>query len=147
MGQDEVRDRILRTCEWVAVIILVGAGCFLGGSNYGWDRAVEGMTAHSDTVTKVVPMWKDRPEPAKTARLGYVAVPSVYFLTDTINVVETAEIRVHDTIPKYVYLPREQKYYEEDEGRLRMWISGYDPQLDRYEFDKRPGRLRTFHCQ
>jgi hypothetical protein len=36
-----------------------------------------------------------------------------------------------------VYLPREQKYYEENDGRLRLWVSGYDPRLDRWELDER----------
>lgn len=134
MGQEEVKGRILRTCEWIAAIILVGAGCFLGGSNYGWNRAYEGITAKRDTVTKVVTMWKDRPEPLKTTALGYLRVPVVYFIGDTIE--QEKPVFLHDTTVKYVFLEREQKYYEEDEGRLRLWVSGYQPNLDRWELDR-----------
>ena len=85
-----------------------------------------------DTTVKVVTVYKDFPQPVKTADLGYVSVPSYKFLSDTI----TREIAVflHDTT--VVYLPRERKYYEEENGSLRLWVSGYDPRLDKYELDK-----------
>lgn len=35
-----------------------------------------------------------------------------------------------------VYLPIAQKYYECLDGRLRLWVSGYQPQLDKWELDE-----------
>lgn len=84
-----------------------------------------------DTVTKVVAVYKDFPNPQKEAFSGYLGVPLYKFITDTIRAVET--VYSHDTT--VVYLPREQKYYSEADGKLRLWISGYEPRLDRYELD------------
>ena len=94
---------------------------------------VEEGTSKRDTVDKIVPVFKDFPQPLKTVSLGYVSVPRYKFLTDTLRSVETEYLPVHDTT--LIYLPREQRYYSEEEGRLRMWVSGYDPKVDRYEID------------
>lgn len=123
-----------RATEWVLVFLLL-AVCWFGGDRYGRARAIEEAEMRRDTVTKIVPVWKDDPQPAKTALVGHVAVPVYKFISDTIECVKTAEIVLHDTT--VVYLPREQKYYEEDEGRLRLWVSGYEPRLDRWELDRR----------
>ncbi len=110
---------------------------FAAGYHVAISRQVESV---SDTVTKVVPMWKESPQPAKTSLAGYISVPWYKFLPDT---VERAGItpsaldsigQPADSIPE-VYLPREQKYYAEADGRLRIWVSGFDPNLDRWEFD------------
>ena len=123
-----------RAAEWILAALLL-AVCWFGGDHHGRRVAFAEAESRTDTVTKVVTMWKEAPQPAKTALLGYVPVPSYKFLTDTIERVKTAEIVIHDTT--VVYLPREQKYYEENEGRLRLWVSGYDPRLDRWELDER----------
>lgn len=120
---------------WLAIIAAGFLAGFIGGYNvavYQQKKAVH----ERDTVTKVVPAWKDFPDPVKTAQIGLIAVPLYRFIPEKGTVVETAF--VHDTTEKikYVYLPREQKYYVEDEGRLRLWVSGYDPSLDRWELDR-----------
>ena len=86
-----------------------------------------------DTVTKYVPMWKDFPQPTKTVQVGSIAVPKYLFLSDSVD--RLVPYAVHDTTTQYVYLPREQKYYEEADGHLRLWVSGYEPRLDRWEAD------------
>lgn len=86
-----------------------------------------------DTVTKVVTMWKDFPQPVKTASAGFVAIPSYKFFTDTLT--REVVIIAPDT-SAIVYVPREQRYYEEAEGTLRLWVSGVDPTLDRWELDQ-----------
>lgn len=91
----------------------------------------EAGTSKRDTVDKIVPIFKDFPQPLKTASIGFVSIPKYKFITDTLR--ETAYIDIHDTT--FVYLPREQRYYAEEEGRLRLWVSGYDPKVDRYEID------------
>lgn len=116
----------------VAVALALLALSFWGGIRYAESRPQEVVR---DTVTKVVTLWKEAPQPAKTSLFGYVPVPAYKFISDTVESVKTAEIVRHDTT--VVYLPREQKYYEENEGRLRLWVSGYDPRLDRWELDER----------
>lgn len=123
--------KILRTVEWVLAILLLA----LPVVTFHWGRSTampgEGETAR-DTIIKKVSVYKDFPDPVKTASAGFVPIPSYRFFSDTI----TREIAtvLHET--DTVWLPREQKYYEEDEGRLRLWVSGFDPQLDRWELDR-----------
>lgn len=123
--------KLLRGCEWVLIPALILLSVFYGGMRWGEKKALDGMVAKRDTVTKIVSVYKNFPEPQKTALVGYFAVPRYKFLTDTLKSVET--LVLHDTT--LVYLPREQRYYEEDSARVRIWISGYEPRLDRYEFD------------
>lgn len=52
---------------------------------------------------------------------------------DTVRERELVPYAVHDT----VYVPIVQRYYEELDGRLRLWISGWQPTLDRFELDER----------
>ena len=112
--------------------IAICALSWFAGSIYGRRAAFVDTTTQSDTVVKVVTVYKDFPDPVKTSSAGFVRIPKYIFLSDTVGV----PVQVPGpTDTQYVYLPREQKYYEEEEGRLRMWVSGYDPRLDRYEWD------------
>lgn len=86
----------------------------------------------TDTVTKVVTRYKDFPDPVKTAKAGFVRIPAYRFISDTVT--QERNLIVHDTTA--IYITREQKYYEEADGALRLWISGVDPRLDRYEWDQ-----------
>lgn len=124
----------VRKYEWVLIpLILVVVGSFFGGSYYGERKTLSSLDSKCDTTVKVVTVYKDFPKPAETALAGFVSVPAYKFITDTVTFVKWAEIAipVHDTT--VVYLPREQKYYEEEEGRVKVWVSGYEPRLDRYE--------------
>lgn len=121
----------IRKYEWVAIPLVLVVVSFLGGSRYGQKKVLASIESKSDTIVRVVPVYKDFPQPQKTAILGYLSVPKYKFLTDTINTVES--LVLHDTT--VVYLPREQKYYSEADGALRLWVSGYEPRLDRYEVD------------
>lgn len=125
---------LLRKCEWIIVPLVLIAAAWFSGDYYGRKKVIDSYESKTDTVTKVVTVYKDFPQPQKTASVGFVSVPAYKFLTDTVSTVEWAEIAVHDTT--VVYLPREQKYYAEEDGKLRLWVSGYDPRLDRYELDK-----------
>ena len=103
-----------------------------------------------DTTKKVVTVYKDFPDPVKSVSAGMIAVPRYLFYTETdtkyvyqsrdmqslfpVNLQSLNFTHQVNAMP-FVYLPREQKYYEEQEGRLRLWVSGYQPQLDRYEWD------------
>ena len=130
----------LRKFEWIIPVVLI-IGAFFGGSYCGQKKVLASIDERCDTITKVVSFYKDFPEPAKTAQIGLIKVPSYQFITETEIVVEKDYL--HDTIPQYIYLPREQKYYEEADGKLRLWISGYDPILDRYEFDQPTTTITT----
>ncbi len=124
---------ILRTAEWVLALLLL----VLPVITFHWGRATampgEGETAR-DTTVRIVTKYKDFPDPVKTAKVGYIAVPKYLFLTDSVD--RPVPYAVHDTTTQHVYLPREQKYFEEEDGRLRLWVSGYDPRLDRWELDR-----------
>lgn len=123
----------IRKYEWVAIPLVLVVASFLGGSYYGQRKVLASITEHRDTVIKIATIYKDFPQPQKTALSGFIGIPRYKFLTDTLKSVET--LVLHDTT--VVYLPREEKYYEEADGRLRIWVSGYEPRLDRYELDER----------
>ncbi|MBQ6958138.1 MAG: hypothetical protein IJP77_06235 [Bacteroidales bacterium] len=126
----KIREAI-RSSEWVIIPLLLIVASFFAGDYYGQKKVESSIVAHTDTVVRVVPVYKDFPQPQKTVISGFIPIPRCVFLTDTVKTVET--LVLHDTT--YVYLPREQQYYVEADGKLRIWISGYDPRLDRYEFD------------
>ena len=130
----KARDAI-RAAEWVLLPLLLIVGSFYAGRYVGVVQAAETGVAKTDTVVRIVTQYKEFPQPAKTALAGFVPVPRYMFLTDTVTVVQSAQTAAQDTTP--VYLPREQQYYEEADGKLRIWISGYDPRLDRWEMDER----------
>ena len=123
---------IIRKSEWVLIPLILVAAAFFGGSHYGARLTEQRILASRDTVTRVVTVYKDFPQPQKAAIFGTLAVPRYKFLSDTVKAVET--LVLHDTA--FIYLPREQKYYEEDSARVRIWVSGYEPRLDRYEVDR-----------
>lgn len=123
-----VKDYIAIGC--IALSLLVCS--FILGRATAPKSIVEGEKT-VDTVTKYVPMWKDFPQPTKTVQMGSIAVPKYLFLADSVD--RLVPYAVHDTTTQYVYLPREQKYYEEADGHLRLWVSGYEPRLDRWEAD------------
>lgn len=111
----------------VATILIVAA--FAVGRITAPPPVIE---SSADTVTKIVTRYKDFPDPVKTAAAGFVKIPDYRFITDTVTN-EVLKI-VHDETD--IYLPREQKYYEEADGALRVWVSGVDPRLDRWEWDQ-----------
>ena len=124
----------LRKCEPLVVPAVLILAAWFSGDWYGQRKVRESLVSTTDTVVRVVTVYKDFPQPKETALAGFIAVPSYKFITDTVTCVEWAEIAVHDTT--VVYLPKEQRYYEEEDGTLRLWVSGYEPSLDRYELDK-----------
>lgn len=123
----------IRAAEWVLLPLLLIVGSFYAGRYVGRVQAVGTMVAKTDTVVRIVTQYKDFPQPAQTALAGFIPVPRYIFLADTVTVVEPTQPAVQDTTP--VYLPRQQNYYEEEAGKLRLWVSGYQPCLDRYEVD------------
>lgn len=125
----------MKAVNWLAIWCIAAAlmvCAFFFGRTTALKSIAEGEKT-VDTVTKYVPMWKDFPQPTKTVQMGSIAVPKYLFLADSVD--RLVPYAVHDTTTQYVYLPREQKYYEEADGHLRLWVSGYEPRLDRWEAD------------
>lgn len=88
----------------------------------------------SDTTYIHKTTYVDRPVEKSSLMNGYIPTVRFFVLSDT----TFTETVVRDT----VYLPREVKYYEEEDGRLRLWVSGYSPALDRYELDNQTAVVR-----
>lgn len=58
-----------------------------------------------------------------------ISIPERLFYTDTIK---TEPILIHDTLR----IPIHSYYYEQLNGRLRIWASGYNVSLDKWELDE-----------
>lgn len=114
------------------VFIAVMAAAFFAGGFAASNKAHKGGN-NRPTDTLVVYKTKVVSEPQfKTQEL----VRWAFFTeerTDTVKERQLVPYAVHDTI----YVPIVQRYYEELDGRLRLWISGYRPTLDRFELDER----------
>lgn len=123
------KENKFRAAEWILAFVMM-LGCFFYGDYVG-KNSVEAQIPDviRDTTVRIVTVYKNFPNPVKTVTAGLIAVPRYLFWTDT------TEVQVPGPT-EYVYLPSEQKYYEEEEGSLRIWISGYQPNLDRYEMDR-----------
>ena len=129
----------MKAVNWLAVWCIAAAlmACsFIFGRATALKSIADGEKT-VDTVKKVVPVWRDFPDPVKTVSAGFVALPAYRFLTDTVD------RDVNHFVPVYlkdssdtVFLPREQRFYSEDGGRLRLWVSGVEPSLDRWELDR-----------
>lgn len=125
-----VKERI-RKYEWVIIPAVLIVAAWFSGDYHGQQKILASLESKTDTVVKVVTVYKDFPKPKETARIGFISVPAYRFFTDTVTMEAITVVR--DTT--VIYLPREQAYYEEEDGALRLWVSGYEPRLDRYELD------------
>ncbi len=140
MDEDR-RKAIWRSVEWILALLILFPLTFFIGDRYGRLHALDDVQSKTDTVTIIKTQFKDFPEPTKTVAAGMIAVPKYLFLVDSVD--RPVPVFIPDTTGKaedssgLVYLPREQKYYEEADGQLRMWVSGYQPRLDRWEADFR----------
>ena len=131
----EERNKLVRCVEWILAIFVLTLAFYAGDRFERW--RIGPMESSVDTVYRTVTVYKDFPYPVKTVSAGFVALPAYRFLTDTVN------RDVNHFVPVYlkdssdtVLIQREQKYYSEDGGRLRLWVSGVDPRLDRWELDR-----------
>lgn len=121
--------------KYVLLCVVLICASFFSGLFFERNKILSGLVSKVDTVTIKVPVYKDFPDPVSTAMVGKLAVPKYIFFSDTTEI-EVPVAVPGETDTQYVYLPKEQKYYEEDEGRLRLWVSGYQPMLDRFELDR-----------
>lgn len=106
---------------------------FVGGLRLGRRTATPLQSRDTVFVTKTV--YEENPTPsAITLKRWDITVPKIYFSTDTLTLVDTLSIPaiIHDTL----YTPIREYYYEQLDGRLRLWIDGYDVNLNRWELDE-----------
>lgn len=111
-------------------VLLCCAACYLSGLRRGKRSPQGGVNGKADTV--VIYRTHSATAPAFQAQTFQRWAFFTEERTDTVTVREPVPYAVHDT----VYVPIVQRYYEELDGRLRLWISGYQPTLDRYELDE-----------
>lgn len=94
-----------------------------------------GPEAKADTVYRYRTVYRDGPSSAKTWSEGSIQVPVFCTIRETDTVYLERLNTIHDTC--YVILEKTHEYYNLEDGRLRVWISGVQPSLDRYEVDFR----------
>ena len=109
------------------VLALIAAALFIGRR---WGRSIAISAIETKVDTLIIYKTKSEISPLfeQSTAIGYkgLSVPQFVWVTDTLT------MTVHDT----VYVPITQKYYERLDGRLRLWISGYEPNLDKWELDE-----------
>lgn len=122
----------------IALVFVLG---FLFGHKTGKRVGNGGTRERVDTLIVYRTKAADSPRETASRAVGTIAVPMTRwaFFTDTIERENRTYIAIHDT----VYLEREEKYYSELDGRLRMWVSGYEPSLDRWELDEKETTVRV----
>jgi len=116
----------------LAVLGLVGAA-YLTGHRRG---AKSNANAKTDTVVVWRTKYEDRPQFKTEELIEFRPVSYNYSLPVFIESTDTVEKLVPYIKDSLIYVPITQKYFERDDGHLRLWISGYDTSLDRWELDE-----------
>lgn len=128
-----MKKRILIACGILLAIILL-ATSFFGGSLWGKRRALSVFSARVDTL------YVEKTKSGSTALIldkkfiswDKVVVPDILPVVDTMSVPQI--IRERDTT--WVYVPISQTYFALNEGKVRIWASGYKVGIDRWEMDE-----------
>lgn len=120
----------------ITAILLVLLLSFLFGYTRGKHNVIRHQAQQKvDTITVYKTRYIDSPIEKHSSVVGRIAVPNYKFIAETVHDTTETTLLVYKT--DTLYLPREQKYYEEAEGHARIWISGYEPSLDRFEWDEK----------
>lgn len=123
------RDALI---SYVAVVaLLIGLfGAFGAGVSLGRRQASSNLAE----VCKIDTVYLYKTSSGQLPQYRFENFKSWAFFTETQTdtVRELVPYAVHDT----VYVPITQRYYEELDGRLRLWVSGYRPTLDKWELDE-----------
>lgn len=133
-----MNEQTRRLLSLLGVIALVSVLSFCAGHR----RGARGVNMQRDTVVITKTHTEVRPEFKTEALLRWEPVrPALLpFPADSVEVPVTQII--HDTTTNTVYVPITQRYYERLDGRLRLWVSGYQPTLDRWELDEQTKVIR-----
>lgn len=125
----------------IIVILAIAAlviASFAGGCRVG-ERNNHNLILR-DTVVVTETITEDAPDPDTVWFERVVKIPVEIAKTDTLTLTKEIPVIVHDTI----YLPISTSYYERLDGRLRMWVSGYQTELVRWELDE---QTRLINCR
>lgn len=108
---------------------------------WGYKNAALKQNKTADTVYVYKTVGNKAPVAASSVLTKWdISVPKVFERVDSVFITQYQEVPyyVHDTL----YVPISTKYYEELNGRLRLWISGYQAFLDRWELDEKETYIR-----
>lgn len=83
-----------------------------------------------DTVIVTETVTEETPSADTIYVTRWERLPMEVVKRDTVLI--EAPVFIRDT----VYLPITTAYYERLDGRLRLWVSGYEPSLDKWELDE-----------
>lgn len=115
--------------SYVIILFCLLVCSFFAGS-YTSKKISADILYKKDTVyiTKTVKEYLSKPDKIDFKHWDY-SIPEQYFFTDTVR---TKPVFIHDTL----YIPINTYYYERLNGRLRIWASGYNVSLDKWELDE-----------
>lgn len=129
----------MKKAPFIILTLVAMAASFDAGRRLQIARSPD---APADTVviTRTVSGLTPAPKAEAVIRWAFFSLPEAaqtppQARVDTVW--ELVPVMVHDTL----YLPISQRYYEEAGGRLRLWVSGYDPKLVRWELDELETRI------
>lgn len=105
----------MERCIKISFALAVLALAIWASFKIGYKRGQrEPITTQTDTITIVREKVAYKPKEIATIKVGTVSIPAV--------------LAVHDTLTQTIYLPREQKRYED--STYTAWVSGVSPALD-----------------
>lgn len=112
------------------ILIAFTVMSFICGHKVG-KKANNNLTPN-DTIIITNTVTETLPDPDTVWFERIVKVPVDSIKIDTVYQSKEIPIIVHDTI----YVPLSVSYYERLDGRLRLWVSGYQTSLVKWELDE-----------
>lgn len=119
----------------IVSILLVIAFFALGYTSGHRDGIRRSRGSVCDTTWVVKTKWETAPLPEYEKLVSWTPYKFVELQAEPDVRLDTIKVPV--VIRDSIYVPITQQYYERLDGRLRLWVSGYQPQLDRWELDER----------
>lgn len=112
-------------CFVIAVVAILS---FYSGHRFG--EKSSSNIIQLDTIVVTETIVEEAPVADTIYLTRWERVPMEVVKRDTVSVV--APVFIRDT----VYLPITTAYYERLDGRLRLWVNGYNASLERWELDE-----------
>lgn len=110
------------------VIAAVAILSFYSGHRFG--EKSSNNIIQLDTIVVTETIVEESPVADTIYLTRWERIPMEVVKRDTVSVV--APVFIRDT----VYLPITTAYYERLNGRLRLWVNGYNTSLERWELDE-----------
>lgn len=112
---------------------------FVGGLRLG--RRTATPLQSRDTIFVAKTIYEEKPVATSVDFKRWdISVPQVLYSTDTL--VRTDTISIPMIIRDTLYVPIKEYYYERLDGRLRLWIDGYNVSLAKWELDEQSAIVR-----